>query len=67
MGRPRKGKTAICITLSKEVLENADGIIAAINKIHEERNLSKVTRSDFIETLIVQFIIASTTPKEEKQ
>lgn len=67
MGRPRKDRVSICITLSKEVLENADGIIEAINQVHEEKNLPKVTRSDFIETLIVQFIVAATKQENSEK
>lgn len=76
MPKPAPYNISFQVTLSKAVYEDINGIVAAINEVRKEQKLPPVTRSQFLETLVINFInthvqetkeAAQETTKEEKE
>ena len=65
MPKPAKNKISFQVTLSKAVYEDINGIVAAINDIRKEQKLPEVTRSNFIETLVINFLSTHVQATEE--
>lgn len=61
MSKPAQGKISFQITISKRVKSDADAIVEAVNQIRAKQGTTKkVTLSNFIEDLIIGFIISNT-------
>ena len=67
MSKPAANKISIQITIHKKVNEDINGIVTAINESRIGTELPKVTRSDFIETLVEAFIASHVILKEEAE
>lgn len=67
MPKPAANKISIQITIHKKVNEDINGIVTAINESRVGTSLPKVTRSDFIETLVEAFIASHVILKEEAE
>ena len=65
MPKPAANKISLQITIHRKVYEDINGRVAAINESRVGTELPKVTRSDFIETLVEAFIASHVILKEE--
>lgn len=65
MSRPAPSNTSFQITISKSVLENIDGMLVAVNDLLTKEGQKNLTRSQWIEKILENFIVSVSMSTEE--
>lgn len=65
MSRPAPNNTSFQITISKSVLENIDGMLVAVNDLLTKEGQKNLTRSQWIEKILENFIVSVSMSTEE--
>ncbi len=65
MPTPRKGNVSFQITIQKETKENLEAMVEAMNELHDPQ-IGHVTLSNFIERILIDFIIGVHNEQEGK-
>lgn len=66
MSKPAPNNKSFQVTISKTAFEDLNGIVAAINEVRKGKE-SPITRSQFIETLIMSFIYSHIVNEAENK